>query len=89
MQFGVVHGDDGAFEFAVEGDLGVDASLLFHHVLVNGDLGVLQPLDQADLGAVADRLVEAVLGHLDVCLRVEDDRLDDLFDDLVVKFTVQ
>ena len=69
----MVHGDDGAFEFAVEGDLGVDASLLLHHVLVNWDLSVLQPLDQADLGAIADRLVEAILGHLNVRLRVEDD----------------
>ena len=89
VHFWVVDRDDRAFEFAVEGNLRVDAALLLRHHVVYGDLRVLQPLDQTDLCTIADGNVEGVLSHLDVCLGVKHNAFDDLVNGLIVKLTIQ
>jgi len=85
---GMFNGDNRSFQFAVEGDLSENAALFLSHNFVDGNFGILEPLDEGDLGTIANWLVERVVGHLDVCLRVVDDALNDLVDDRVVKLAL-
>ena len=82
------NGNNRSLQFAVKGDLSENAALFLSHNFVDGNFGILEPLDEGDLGTIANWLVERVVGHLDVCLRVVDDALNDLVDDRVVKLAL-
>lgn len=55
---------------------------------MDGDFGVLEPLDEGDLCAIADGDIERILSHLNVGLRVVDDAFLDLLNDVVIKLAV-
>ena len=84
----VLDGNDRSLQFAVEWDLGEDAALFLSHYVVDGDLSVLEPLDEGDLSAVSNRDVEGIVSHLDVSLRVVHNALNDLVDDCIVELAI-
>ena len=87
-EVGMLDGNYRSFHFAIEGDLGEDTSLLLSHNFVHWNLSILQPLDEGNFRAVADREVEGVVGHFDVSLRIIDDALNDFLDDRVVELAL-
>ena len=68
--------------------MGENSVLFLGHDLVDGNFSALEPLNKGDLGTVAHGHVEGVLGHFNVSLGVVDNRLNDLFDGVLVKLAV-
>ena len=89
IKAGVLDCDDGSLQLGVEGHLGEDSAVLAGHNFMHCDFSVLEPLDKGNFGAVADRDVKRVLGHLNVSLRVVNNALGDLVDDGLVKVAVE
>ena len=88
LQLWMSNSSDASLQVGVEGDFDQNSIFLLGHGLMHSDIGVLEPLDEGDLGAVADRDVERVFGHLDVGLRVEDNALLDLVNDVLIELAV-
>ena len=84
----VLNSGNGSLKFRVEGYFSQNSAFLARHNFVHGDLSALKPLDKGNFGAVADRDVEGVLSHLDVSLRVVDDALGDLVDNVLIEHSV-
>ena len=85
----MLDGDHGSLQLGVEGDLGEDSAILLGHALMDGNLSVLEPLDERNFGTVANRNVEGVLGHFNEGLRVVDNALNDLLHNCRVKIAVE
>ena len=85
----VLNSSDGSLQLGVERHFGEDSTLFACHYFVHWDLSVLEPLNQGDFRAVADRDVERVLSHLNVSLRVVNNALDDLLLDVRIELAVR
>ena len=89
IHFWVVHSDVRSLEVAVEGDMGKHSAFLHGHLFVHCNLSLLKPSDERNFSALANRLVERVLGHFNVSLGIPNDALNNSLDHSGVEIAVE
>ena len=89
IHFWVVHSDDRSLEVAVKGDVGEHSAILHGHLVVYCNLSLLKPSDERDFGALANRLIERVLGHFNVSLRIPNNAFNNSLDHSGVEIAIE
>jgi hypothetical protein len=67
--------NDGVLVLCVKWDGGFDSSCCLEHDLVDGEIGILEPLDHRGLGSIANWDIEGIFSHFDVGCSVVQDAL--------------
>lgn len=88
LQIGMFNSRNGPLQLRVKGYFSQNSTLLARHDFMHGDISILEPIDEGNFSAIANRDVEGVFGHLNVRLRVVDNALLDLVNDVLIKLAV-